>query len=147
MAEHFLAGLVEGPPGFKPEPWYNSHGDCLEYVLANEGIVGDRIDEVITIYRSLVDRRPIGFQIKGISALLKEDGRFVEIHYVHSKDSLKSVMVTFGAAIALALKKSFQEPQVQTKLQKYADLFDVVKAAEQDKDTDAELCIPAGADR
>ncbi|MCX7425270.1 MAG: hypothetical protein NTW96_06550 [Planctomycetia bacterium] len=74
MEEHFLAGMIEGEPTFRPEPWYNPVGDCLVYKMANEASVADRVDDLLTIYRSAEDNRPIGFQIKGIAAMIRKLG-------------------------------------------------------------------------
>lgn len=75
MAErHFLADAVGTNPTFSPEPWYCPHGDYLVYKMANEAAVADRIDELLTIYRSAEDNRPIGFQIKGVAAIIGKFG-------------------------------------------------------------------------
>ena len=41
---------------------------------ADEAVVADRIDNFLTIYRSAVDNRPVGFQIKGVAAIIREFG-------------------------------------------------------------------------
>jgi len=74
MEKHFLEGKMEGDPQFRPEPWYNPDGDCVIYQMADEAIVAERVDELLTIYRSAVDNRPIGFQIKGIQAMIRKFG-------------------------------------------------------------------------
>ena len=74
MEEHFLKGLVTGVPEFRPQPWYNSYGDCIIYQTANEAIVAQRVDELLTVYRSALDNRPIGFQIKGVHAIIEKFG-------------------------------------------------------------------------
>lgn len=74
MEEHFLQKYVEGEQKFRAEPWYNSYGDCLEYQTADEAVVADRIDEILTVFRSVLDNRPIGFKIKGIAAVLNKFG-------------------------------------------------------------------------
>ncbi|MFP4056992.1 MAG: hypothetical protein ACLF0G_09000 [Candidatus Brocadiia bacterium] len=74
MAKHFLADYVEGEPEFKAEPWYNECGDCLEYLCANEAVVADRVDGILTLYRSAEDNRVIGFQLKGVAALMRKYG-------------------------------------------------------------------------
>jgi hypothetical protein len=63
-----------GQPEFHAEPWYNPVGDCIIYKKADEAVVADRIDNFLTIYRSAVDNRPIGFQIKGVAAIIREFG-------------------------------------------------------------------------
>ena len=76
MEKHFLADMMEGhgKPGFKAEPWYNPHGDCIVYKMVNEAAVADRIDEWLTMYNSVIDDRPIGFQIKGVHAIIRKFG-------------------------------------------------------------------------
>jgi len=74
MARHFLDDVMDGSPEFHAAPWYNPDGDCIVYQMANEAIVADRIDPVLTVYRSAIDRRPIGFQIKGVQAIIRKFG-------------------------------------------------------------------------
>jgi hypothetical protein len=74
MEEHFLKEHVEGPQTFRSEPWYNAVGDCITYKTADEAVVADRIDEILTIYRSVVSDEPIGFKIKGVQAILNKFG-------------------------------------------------------------------------
>jgi len=76
MEKHFLADMMagEGKSEFRAEPWYNPHGDCLVYKIADEAVVAERIDELLTVYHSAVDNRPIGFQIKGVHAIIRKLG-------------------------------------------------------------------------
>ena len=74
MEKHFLADMMEGEPTFQAEPWYNPDGDCIVYRMANEAVVADRIDELLTVYNSAEDNRPIGFQIKGVMAIIRKLG-------------------------------------------------------------------------
>ena len=74
MEKHFLENTVEGPPVFRAEPWYNQDGDCITYQMADEAIVAERVDDILTVYRSAIDNRPIGFQIKSVIAIIKKFG-------------------------------------------------------------------------
>ena len=76
MEKHFLADRMEGEgrPEFRAEPWYNPHGDCIVYQIADEAFVAERVDEVLTVYNSAMDDRPIGFQIKGVHAIVQKFG-------------------------------------------------------------------------
>lgn len=74
MEEHFLAHLMQGEPSFRAEPWYNPFGDCLVFKMTDEAAVADRVDELLTIYRSAIDNRPIGFQMKGVCAIIRKFG-------------------------------------------------------------------------
>lgn len=77
MKAHFLkdcvAGLARPEPG-DPKPWYNPEGDCIVYQIHDEAIVADRIDDILTIYRSAQTGNPIGYQITGVTALTKRFG-------------------------------------------------------------------------
>ncbi len=71
--EETLGSKRKGSELFVPTPWYNSYGDCVEYKSVDEDEVAERVDAILTIYRSM--RKPetiIGFQIKGVRALLRE---------------------------------------------------------------------------
>ncbi len=74
MEEHFLKKYVEGEQKFSSEPWYNPHGDCITYKTRDEAVVADRIDELLTLYRSCITDEPIGFKIKGVCAILRKFG-------------------------------------------------------------------------
>ena len=76
MEKHFLADMMEGEGErtFRAEPWYNAHGDCIVYKVADEAFVADRVDEWLTVYNSAVDGRAIGFQIKGVRAIITKFG-------------------------------------------------------------------------
>ena len=72
--EHFLSHLVSGDSEFHPHPRYNRQGDCIVHKIANEAVVADRIDGLLTLYRSAIDGRVIGYEIKGVLALLRKFG-------------------------------------------------------------------------
>ena len=76
MEKHFLEDLMkgEGKPEFRAEPWYNPYGDCIVYRMVDEAVVAERVDDLLTVYNSAVDNRPIGFQIKGVQAIINKLG-------------------------------------------------------------------------
>ncbi len=76
MEKHFLSNVVSdaGAPSFQPEPWYNPDGDCIILQIADEAFVAQRVDEVLTVYDAVSDGRAIGFQIKGIRAMMEKFG-------------------------------------------------------------------------
>ncbi|HEV58000.1 MAG TPA: hypothetical protein ENN87_11000 [Phycisphaerales bacterium] len=74
MEKHFLNEYVTGEPEFRPEPWYNPHGDCIIYQTADEAVVRERVDEFLTVYHSALDNRVIGYQIKDVTAIIKKFG-------------------------------------------------------------------------
>lgn len=97
MEKHFLADMMagEGNPAFRAEPWYNPHGDCIVYKMADEAVVAERVDDLLTVYNSAVDDRPIGFQIKGVQAIIRKlglDGLLVASKV--KEGTMKSVSVT-----------------------------------------------------
>jgi len=100
METHFLADAIGTEPVFLPEPWYNQYGDCIVYKMVDEAAVADRIDDLLTIYRSAEDNRPIGFQIKGVAAIIRKFGLVgLAVSPQVDEESVKSVSI---AAIILA---------------------------------------------
>lgn len=101
MDDHFLKDVVSGESEFRSDPWYNPDGDCIIHKIANEAVVADRIDELLTLYRSAIDNRVIGYQIKGVLALIKRfgwDGLAVECKSHAGEDEVCEISV---AAILL----------------------------------------------
>ena len=75
MKEHFLKEFLKElaeSNTFVARPWYNRHSDCLVYRTVDEAVVADRIDELLTIYRSAIDDRTIGFQLEDVLALARK---------------------------------------------------------------------------
>ncbi|MBU4270458.1 MAG: hypothetical protein KKE86_15225 [Planctomycetes bacterium] len=100
METHFLADIIGTEPTFLAEPWYNPYGDCIVYKMVDEAAVADRIDDLLTIYRSAEDERPIGFQIKGVAEIIKKFGLAgLAVSPQVDDDSMISVSI---AAIILA---------------------------------------------
>lgn len=80
MATHFLDEFVQtlgsnqdvyGGAGLLNQPWYNKHGDCVEFRACGEAYYAERVDGFLTIYRDIEDDRPVGFQVKGVLTLLQ----------------------------------------------------------------------------
>jgi hypothetical protein len=120
MEEHFLKDFVSGESEFSPEPWYNPFGDCIIYRTVDEEVVAERIDEILTIYNSAVTDKPIGFQLKGIGAIVKKFGLAgVE---VECEECDKEIMHVSLSAILLAAYES--GPKTIGRRQAYTGVFD-----------------------
>ncbi|MEX2015630.1 MAG: hypothetical protein WD873_03265 [Candidatus Hydrogenedentales bacterium] len=95
MKELESSGLE--PLGAIGEPWYNPYGDCVHLRISGDAYYGQRIDEFLTIYRHVTSRRPIGFQIKGIAALIKKlqvDGLRIEAEVGEDKRDIEKVSLS-----------------------------------------------------
>jgi len=90
-----LADSVEGSAEFRAEPWYNRYGDCIVFQMKDEAVVADRIDEILTIYRSAIDDKPIGYQIKSVHALIRRIGlEGLACESVSTDDELLTVSIS-----------------------------------------------------
>ena len=116
MEKHFLADMMEGEPTFRAEPWYNRDGDCIVYKMADEAAVADRVDELLTVYNSAVDNRPIGFQIKGVHAIISKFGLDgLAVASEANADGVKSI------SIVLLLLAAYEEgPRTLSRRRAYA---------------------------
>jgi hypothetical protein len=119
MEKHFLNDFVSGQSGFRAEPWYNPYGDCIVYQTQNEAVVADRIDSLLTVYRSASDNTPIGFQIKGVRALLEKFG--LDAVAIMSEETAGKIQ---RISVALLLLMAFKYGDVTREmLQAYADVI------------------------
>ena len=71
------AFIRETKPGkFEPKPFYSKEGDALTFYFEDEPSYRDRVDDFLTIYRSLKNNEMVGCQIKGVRNILKTLGDF-----------------------------------------------------------------------
>lgn len=100
--------------------WYNKEGDCLQFkTIPNVATIGKRIDEYLTLYISIEDEKPIGFQLKDVRALIKDLGvdlMAVQAGYVSGDKSLVSIT-------ALMLKALVKMPESINRFSGYANAF------------------------
>ena len=120
MEKHFLDNLVTGQKREHPKPWYNPAGDCIVYQMADEAVVADRIDEVLTVYRSAITNKPVGYQIKGVGALARRFGwEGVLVQSTQDAEQLKEVSL-----FALLLAAYEQGPKTIGRRKSYAAAFE-----------------------
>jgi hypothetical protein len=77
-----LAGSAED---FKPTAYYDSDGDCIEFLAAPDPFYAERIDDLVTVYYSQESHQLVGSLIKGVSRFYKDTvkslpGFRLEIH-------------------------------------------------------------------
>ncbi len=104
METHFLADAIGTAPTFLAEPWYNPYGDCIVYKMVDEAAVADRVDELLTIYRSAEDNRPIGFQLKGVTAIIRKFG-LLGVAVSEEVDGTSKESVSLAAVILAAYEE------------------------------------------
>jgi len=120
MEEHFLKDFVSGPRSKERDPWYNPDGDCIIYHTADEATVAERVDELLTIYKSAISGKAIGFQIKGVGAIIKTFGLGgVE---VECEEHNKEIMRVSISALLLAAYES--GPKTIGRRKAYIDAFE-----------------------
>jgi hypothetical protein len=119
MEEHFLRDFVSGPKGIEPEPWYNSAGDCIICQTTDEPMVAKRVDNVLTVYHSLSTGKTIGYEIKGVKAIINKFG--LEGISVECKQREREVIEISLTALLLAAYE--QGPQTISRRKAYADAF------------------------
>jgi hypothetical protein len=139
MEKHFLSEFVEGEERLEPGPWYNPDGDCIIYQIADEAIIADRIDNVLTIYRSAITEKAIGYQIKGVGALMGIfglDGMLVES--TEDEQEIKEVGISLYRLLLAAYE---QGPKTIGRRRAYADAFE--SSASHPRTGSAEVRIPS----
>lgn len=65
LEEHEQLGLE-----WKPNAFYNKDGDMIEWYNEQVNYYGDRVNEIITLYRAEDDNRVIGGCIKNIAHIM-----------------------------------------------------------------------------
>ena len=120
MEEHFLKDFVTGVTRETPRPWYNGPGDCIIFQTTDEAIVAERVDEILTIYRSVETGIPVGYQIKGVRALTEKFGwDGIRVDHKNEGDELTEISIS-----ALLLGAYEQGPKTIGRRLGYASAFE-----------------------
>lgn len=64
------------PQGFTPRPFYSVEGDSLTFYFEDEASYRERVDDFLTLYRSIKTEKLVGCQVKGLPKALKLLGDF-----------------------------------------------------------------------
>jgi hypothetical protein len=63
--------------------------------MADEAFVAERVDEILTIYNSVIDNRTIGFQIKGVRAIITKFGLdALAVTSENESDEIRKIEIT-----------------------------------------------------
>ena len=125
----FINFIRTAETSFNPEPWYNPEGDSIVCKTSNEATVARRIDAVLTVYESFKDRkRTVGFQIKGITHLLKSAGaRELVISFIKDQTNNDIVAISLVPLMLLALQ---HEPVTIQRTAAYSTLMKAIREPE-----------------
>ncbi|MGC8561271.1 MAG: hypothetical protein ACP5O1_11405 [Phycisphaerae bacterium] len=61
-------------PAFKPFATYDPDGDCIEFFTSDDTFYAERVDDLLTVYRSQDTGEVIGSLVKGVSGLFRKLG-------------------------------------------------------------------------
>lgn len=77
------------------KPWYNPDGDCIVYHTVDEATVAERVDDVLTVYKSTISGKAIGFQLKGVGAIMRAlGGGAVEVECEECNKEIRNVSMS-----------------------------------------------------
>lgn len=68
----FIDNLSVPSEPFEPTAKYDPDGDCIEFIIRAEPFYAERIDGLVTVYRSQPNDEIVGSLIKGVSAFCKK---------------------------------------------------------------------------
>src|SRR5688572_12793423 len=91
----FLAG--KRPGEFSPQGHYVAAGDTLIFYFKDSESYGERIDELLTVYRSIATKEMVGCQIKSIRFILERLGSF-GVHVQDGEVDLRLIFVAYALA-------------------------------------------------
>lgn len=102
----YLAG--KSCPGRKDRPVYFTDGDFVTFFCADDLAHEDRVDDLVTVYRSYKTGEMVGCKIKGVCRLLSSVGNFGVVIFDHGSP-LTLGMLFLGAALANPEKRGKYE--------------------------------------
>ena len=121
---------------FKPTAYYDSDGDCIEFLAKPDPFREERVDDLVTVYYSQKTGEVIGSMIKGVSKLAQRLKQKLPGFMITIEDRRIRLEHLFLAG--MWLQKS--EPQAIDVLA-YKKLAEI--AQRTSVDVSADLCCPA----
>lgn len=66
----FVLSKVPANHSFRPSAFYDADGDCIEFIVAPDSYYVERVDSIVTVYRSQETNEVVGSLITGVRKLL-----------------------------------------------------------------------------
>lgn len=82
---------------FKPVPHYSAEGDSLTFYFRQDESYAERIDDFLTVYKSLNTEELVGCQVKGLPDALRLLGNFGMNLYQGKKLKLSMIFLALMA--------------------------------------------------
>jgi hypothetical protein len=86
------------PKGFKSCPFYSREGDFLTFFFQDDDYYAERIDEILTVFRSHKTKKFVGFKLKGVAHLLTMLGT-VRVRVVDDEGNLRLFMLLLAGSM------------------------------------------------
>jgi len=71
--------VLSEPHAFSPASHYSPHGDFLKVLVKPDVAFSDRIDDTLTVYRSIDSLEVVGCKIKGVSLLAENVHTLIDV--------------------------------------------------------------------
>jgi hypothetical protein len=102
------------PLGFRSRPFISRDGDFLTFYFEDADHFAERVDDILTVYRSMDGNRFVGFKLKGVAHLLDTVGDFFFHVFGDNGELLLSMLLIAGTlktkeASALPIYQDFVE--------------------------------------
>src|SRR5437867_7554506 len=98
------------PKGFTARPFYSVEGDSLTFYFKDEESYRERVDDFLTVYKSIKSRKLVGCQIKGVPKALKLLGDF---GLILIEDGSVRLSMIFMACMAASLESEARKRYVE----------------------------------
>jgi hypothetical protein len=97
-----LTEYLKGRPfqGFHPHPFYSKEGDFLTYYFRGDEAYADRVDDILTVYRSMESNELVGFKIKGVRHLMETLSDFYREYRDDDGEVMLSLLVMAGMGMS-----------------------------------------------
>lgn len=85
--------------GFKARPQYFQDGDYVTFFFQEGRAVEDRIDSLVTVYRSMATKEMVGCKVKGVKRILDAIGEFGALGILIRDGKVNLAVLLLGAAL------------------------------------------------
>lgn len=131
FAEYMTRLAAEVPP-FEPMAYYDPDGDCIEFIAKPDPFYAERVDGLVTVYRSFETGEIVGSLIKGVRRLHEQILKSTPGFRIEIKEGRVRLVHVFLARLQ-TLDAEPHDPSTLT----YKKLIQMA----EDSQVEAELCV------
>jgi len=97
------------PTIYEPAAIYQSDSDCIEYIRQDGGVYYHRVDDFLTLIKTIDGKNTVGFKLKGFKYLLQNNPNAIQLN----DEQFSLVVKIFEVVFSVMGESLVHDPEVR----------------------------------